>query len=65
MYEGTATFAYAFADAQTGFIRYVLKFAIPQIAVKRIAAITRNVDVLPTIIVKVGDRNAHTPTLVC
>src|SRR5712692_6342052 len=49
------------ADAHAGFFGYVLEFAVPQIAIENVAAITGDVDVLPAVIVEVHDRDRHAP----
>ena len=48
-----------------GFVGDVFKFAISQVAIKRVSAEAGNIDVRQAVIVIVGHGHAHSPTFAC
>src|SRR6266853_4828764 len=49
------------ADAHAGLFGHVLKFAVSQVAIQKVATIAGDVDVLPAIVVKIHHGNRHAP----
>ena len=50
------------AGGDSGFVGHVLEFAVAEIVVERVAAESRDVNILQAIVVVVGDRNPHAPS---
>ena len=48
----------------SGFIGYVLKFAVAEVTVERIASVTGHVNIGQPVVVVIGHRNAHSPPFV-
>ena len=53
------------ASVNTSRFRHIFKLTVPHIAVENIPAVACNVNVLPAVVVEIGDGNAHSPTLAC
>ena len=49
------------AAAHAGFVRYILEFAIAQVAIERIPAVAGDKDVWKAVIIEVRDGHAHAP----
>src|SRR5271154_447728 len=51
------------ACAHAGLVGYILKLAVAQIVIERVAAVAGNVNILQAVVVVIGDSHAHAPAL--
>src|SRR5579863_430715 len=53
------------ARSHAGFISHILKLALAQIVIERVASVAGNVDILQAVVVVIGHGHTHAPTLAC
>ena len=51
--------------SQTGLLGYIFELTVPLIAIKHIPTEARDINILPSIVIKIHHRYAHSPALFC